>query len=325
MKMFGAILGVLVSFNVYAGGGTVGNGGVGIACHNSNGTISSLEILDFWEGRNLYNLKIKDNDDSYDKIMETELKKLGLITFGDKHQDVYLDIFNDRIQKKIVMLPDGVHLQLTKDINTVLLPPKNCEFVQIANYTNNGILYIDSSLWNLLNEKNKAGLLSHETLYWYLRGHEHFNNDQDSVRVRKTIAYLFAGNFLEKRFADLPLKNDTLKCYTRNYSLGHTSFYVYSNDKNELFIEYDVILSHHVIDRTYAKIDQFKSVHDFLKFEAIDINPKSLIDGGNFRISLENMEDKKDSSGRPLYTIYVEDLLNKKSISDNVLCQVVFD
>lgn len=86
-------------------------------------------------------------------------------------------------------------------------------------------VYFVGSVWNQLNNVNKAALLIHEALYRNLRG----MGETTSDRARKTIAYLFSGMKFEWVLEGLSQKY--LFCWT-NDAAASFRFAVYPRGGN---------------------------------------------------------------------------------------------
>ncbi len=229
-------------FSPAVAGGVGDGGGQGIVCRNDDGTVASAQLLDLAEAENffLFNLKKQPKDRPYLEIareyaaildnaipanMPTSTKTS---TSGNAPAKISYDISvgvllskflkNQRIKELVDLIDvtkslipgNSFKIPAVQDSNPKILPSaKNCSLEQIAVYRDgtNQVHFV-GSVWNELNNVNKAALLIHESLYRVLRE----MNDTTSDRTRKMVAYLFGGLKFEWILDGLPL--EYLFCWT---------------------------------------------------------------------------------------------------------------
>lgn len=87
-------------------------------------------------------------------------------------------------------------LEKINDVDNLIRPlPSSCkgnwDYVQFANFTNNGELLIRKDFWedSTLHQLSKVGLLFHEAIYFWLR---ETKQDPSSVRTRKIVGVLLS-------------------------------------------------------------------------------------------------------------------------------------
>jgi hypothetical protein len=206
------ILAQLYSAIAYAGGlkeanGAIsGGGGKSVVCRDSAGAITSVELLDIWEAKTLYeNLPVTVSGDlSHDvDLALTRLKNTyrfdGTGSLGDDKQYVGQDFVLALLRQKAsnfltpkdnVLRLRGVSLSLTDD-SYELARPSGCEIQQVVNYQMSGRILINQDLYDHLDAINKAALIAHEAMYATLRN---FADESNSIRTRRAIGFVFAGN-----------------------------------------------------------------------------------------------------------------------------------
>jgi hypothetical protein len=182
---------ITVASTTFAVPTTVGNGGTGIACYDSNGKLASVRLLDLWEAEILDGVTPGISISNYRTQVRAQAKILAKLL----HSDPYYSELTEETLGKIQLLRPGARLQLTGDVNTVLAPSLGCEYVQIANHTNTGRLFVVGDFWDRLDEMNRAALITHETLYLFMRIWDERNSD----RIRRTVALLFSGYPLKEK------------------------------------------------------------------------------------------------------------------------------
>lgn len=255
MKMISSlILLMMIPGMAMANAKVVGNGGVVVACRGVSGEIEKVELYDLYEGRALLNVTPVETGADYVDAARTKIKTFNSLMFDLDFGGVVLDNL-DYIVKNLSMLPPGVGLKLTEDMASILIP-KKCEFAQLINYRNDGKIYVDSDLWNLMTDTGKAAALLHETIYYYLR----LRTEKDSSRVRKAVAYLFANVPMEKVLSD---KND-FRCESER---GETIFNVVVKD-GVTKGEFERLNGQYMISRSEVTFEQEDGIQ-FLKIQSM--------------------------------------------------------
>ncbi|MFZ3230949.1 MAG: hypothetical protein WA160_12145 [Pseudobdellovibrio sp.] len=298
MKLLNTILILVSIFSAKAlAVRNVGNGGVGVLCENSTSQ-QQLELFDIFEGKSLLGLFPIPTSESHIDIANRNILKFANL-FNDKQISDVLQKKLSEIIQNLKILPIGVGLELTDDVDN-FIKPKNCKIVQIINFRNDGQVYADSDFWNLLDSTNKAAALVHETIYWYLRqtstevdqktGHV-VVNEVDSARVRKIVSYLFSnqplqslgterGNALENR----------IKC--SNYddimakSIGTTEF-ILLTEQGQIKARFIKLSGKLIVSRTEATFEKEEGLQELPLNSLID--KEISIDFGGYT-TLEEMK-----------------------------------
>ena len=158
-----------------------GNGGVSVVCRNKKGNIKSAELLDIYEGREIYGKKY--NPEYHFEIEWALRGKLA------KYPQFFGQIkYQQRLLPKAIFVPLGNDIILTNDAFP-LIKKKGCEFEQLANYTDDGELLISQEIYEELDLFNRAALFIHESIYALRRK---FAGDLNSQISRKLVANLLA-------------------------------------------------------------------------------------------------------------------------------------
>ncbi len=238
------------------GGGLDGGGGRSVVCRNKKGKIKSAELFDFYEGRVQHKVKPVISKDSFESQVETMIQRIGKGREPQFTENLRLYAnFIIGLIKSNQMLPDGTGLIPVEDSKHEILPPKNCEYEQLANYTSQNQVLINREIWKKLNNTNKAGLVVHEALYKVFR----FYGATNSKRVRKVVAFTFSG--IEtyppvfQTFSEKPLKCHTLLNENGSPFPG-TSFYAYNTPDGDLHFQFDYIDGGLMLSKTIIGIDK---------------------------------------------------------------------
>jgi hypothetical protein len=151
-----------------------GNGGNVVVCRDGEGVIESVELLDYYEGRELSSkLHPALGPNSLTQIEKARyaLQRLRRLdgARADGYQASAEKFFAEAAFVKNQILPD------TKDYGYVPLPA-NCKIEQIAvqhTVVDGKRYHINQDLWNLLTADHQAGLILHEVIYHDALGQGH--------------------------------------------------------------------------------------------------------------------------------------------------------
>ncbi|MGK5087278.1 hypothetical protein WDW86_06945 [Bdellovibrionota bacterium FG-2] len=187
----GALAGVLLfhsmlfaqDIEMLAAGTEVGNGGDGLVCFDEHGNISSVELLDFYEGRAYRGInremgssrlsfaqKVQYVLDRLRRVDPARAEKLGagIVSFLGVESRFLAGV-------NLVDIPDSGHLFF----------PNGCRVVQVAiqhepDIQGDARYVINKDLWDKMDDENRIGLALHELLYREALKYDHTN----SIRVR---------------------------------------------------------------------------------------------------------------------------------------------
>ena len=179
----------IVSFSP-AFAGESGGGGKAVVCRNVDSSIRSVELLDLYEGRVVYQLPYSESTEDWAKQARRIFKDAG-ISMASTSPNGLGDWLENTIAH-LNILPEGTGLTPVNDSFEVVVPD-DCAIEQLANYQNDRLILINGKLWKLLTDTQKAALIAHESVYRYLRE----AGEKDSRRARHFTAHIFSGNHIE--------------------------------------------------------------------------------------------------------------------------------
>jgi len=173
-----------------------GGGGKGVICHQNDK--SQLEVLDIYEAKTLYNLKLSafKKDPYFSKdlgLFVSSLYYKHFLKSGELSEGLSKKRIESFNSKKVQPLLNSIKYtepdQKLNQTNDALEPllGQNCETVQLAVYYDESILLIDKKLWEELDFLNKAALILHELVYFQAR----IFGEVNSVKTRKVVGHLF--------------------------------------------------------------------------------------------------------------------------------------
>lgn len=242
-------------------GGTTGGGGIGVLCDQSQ---PKLKILDFYESENVNKLlPLPPQGDLTDELREASKRKDAInydpaspgYSFDyQKQAESELGFYFKYVLK---FLPEGQHLSLSQDATKPMLPPE-CRFVQIALAVDqDNKVYVDSGYWNMLDARNQAGLILHETMYHARR---HISTEPTSDSTRKFVGQLFSMNQPTPRYYDYS-SGPRFYCQSTEQTFK-VSFTAYQSEiENSFILNFDFlgnvdggVLSYRTIAKTGSNI-----------------------------------------------------------------------
>lgn len=180
-----SILILLLTFDCRAGV-KEGGGGNAMVCRAADQSIVSAQILDLFEARVLYGLATPAANPT-PAITQAQAMISRLVELN-KFATLQLQGIFDHVSKNARMLPTEITLNPIDDSFSPITQ-KGCAIEQLAAYMPDGNLYINSDIWQTLDETNRAALYVHESVYKMMRD----RGATDSVRSRKLVGYLFSG------------------------------------------------------------------------------------------------------------------------------------
>lgn len=212
-----------------SGGVINGGGGKGVRCTKDGK--QTIEVLDLYEAKTLYNLSLINFGSSEDEAKEKLAQVLArhfwnpytieMSQYVKALKQSYIQEFLNNIR----FIDSNKHLKLTNDSYEPTLE-NGCEPVQIAMYYDESVLLIDKTLWTQMDWTNKMGLLAHEALYFLARQ----SGTTNSMSTRKLVGMLFSDKGVKPISDGVP--NDRKKFLdcrlnSAGFSKGH--FFLYRN------------------------------------------------------------------------------------------------
>ena len=177
----------------------VGNGGGGWVCREGeykSGQIRWAELVDLFEAKSEFGISIAQ----YPGSMRDIVDQVALRLFkADK--DLYEDLLAS-FDKVAYLEPNPPQTTYTEDELRVvddslyrLIPSaKKClggtiRYEQIVNYKDDGLVLVQSEVFNSLTESSKAALVFHEVIYLYRR---QVSGDPNSTITRRMVGLIFS-------------------------------------------------------------------------------------------------------------------------------------
>lgn len=204
MKIILVIL-LMWTFISNAGPKVIGNGGDGVVCRDSSGKITSVEILDYFEGRNLYQYTPVFNKSlSVENIVFQILQRLKERDL--KFYELLIDGLKDFNSEARFL--SNIRLEDTND-SKHLFSQKGCKVEQLAiqyepQLQEKPQFLIDKDLWDIMPALSKVGLILHEILYRQYILNQVTDEEVDSRMVRRFNALLAADEI--KNLSDIEYK-----------------------------------------------------------------------------------------------------------------------
>jgi hypothetical protein len=209
---------LIQSWNLYAKGGVDGGGGNGVVCRDQAGAITSVRMLDLYEGEILHSLQFSDNFTD----IESALKELAI-----KMKQPFLEYSFLAAYRSFKFLPKGVRLEPIDDSGHIFIP-RDCKIEQLANYYNPSSIYVVSDFFEKMSLTDQVALVVHEALY----ANERAMGVDNSRYARRVTAYALADNFdFEDPQAGAPTKKGLL-CYTPTAQSGNNRLGNYVMNEN---------------------------------------------------------------------------------------------
>lgn len=255
MKFFFFLLSTLLTSYSFAGGVTVGNGGNSVICKDSLAQVTKAEIFDLYEGRVLKGLSFKESSTPYlDQARGIALNLSRVMNLLPDNEGGPVNLLEENI-KHLVFLPSGTGLKPVPDGAEFILP-KGCELTQTANFHDFEHIYVDSDIWSILSETQKAALLIHETVYEFLRdtGPKGSAVEVNSIRARRAVALLFAGvQFINTKNFESSSGQNPVRCSTDEAleaDRPSSFFYIYPQQDGRVTFQFLQFRDRQVITRT---------------------------------------------------------------------------
>ncbi|OFZ49066.1 MAG: hypothetical protein A2381_15820 [Bdellovibrionales bacterium RIFOXYB1_FULL_37_110] len=168
-------------------GHDTGNGGDGLICKNLDGTIKSIELLDYYEAtvRDLIPINLGP-DNQYQSMLSYVIKRLEQLS------PQRAKIYQEQLSAFLIetkFLNDTIFLDIPDSAHDFI--PAGCSIEQLAIQRKKLLKYdkkyfINNDYWPHLPPRDQAGLLLHEVIYTEALNYGH----QNSKLVRKFNGYL---------------------------------------------------------------------------------------------------------------------------------------
>jgi hypothetical protein len=203
------------SLSAFAGPNDSG-GGKAVVCKHWYGTVKSVELLDLWEARELYDRNIVHSSASIGtqiKEAAARLKNVIVYPYVQTHRDSSGVVIGslrggDALESELVQgaftiagvpleVGTGLEVKRKHRINFTLTPdsfedalPDKCEIKQVVQYKDSGpVAFVNQDLVDRMDITNQVALALHEALYAEMRK----LGEKTSIRVRRAIGYVMSG------------------------------------------------------------------------------------------------------------------------------------
>ncbi len=216
MKTIFVLMMLIITSSVFAG--ERGNGGDLVVCRNPDGTIISAELLDYYEGRVMRRLPVKEYPElSDEEFIDMMAKKIN--EMEDYYNPFWITGAKDLLRNIHLYLQTGQSdseeiLFTEEDLTDIpdsgeLVIKKGCNIEQVAiwlkkTYPEDPIFILKANLLAHLSQRDLRGLVLHEILYMLLsqRNAERKCDMNDSVPVRYYHQKLLSRPITEFSFID---------------------------------------------------------------------------------------------------------------------------
>lgn len=201
---------LLLAATSQAGVSTSG-GGFAVVCRNQQSEITSAEVLDLFEAREVYRLTLMASTgdmktDYYNSAkntytLQTDAKEAEeILEYTEQHEYTNLYVSLQNFMDRVLWLSSALELPKAEDLGQTqahLYMKPGCQIEQIAYMEDNPAkTYIRKEIWDRLDSLNQAALVQHEL---------HYHGDRvylvvpetSSEHIRRNIAVIFASNFIE--------------------------------------------------------------------------------------------------------------------------------
>lgn len=182
-----------------AGGGDSGGGSV-VVCRNSEGEIESVQLLDLFEGKIRHHHKHPSLNLDHTEILERLIPRLSFAHFetGDSHWSFPEELREELYELKLKseFLPHGVTLNQPTDLGSsyAIVVPDGCR-VEAAGFREaDGTFVIASTLYEPMDEVNKAAFWLHEAVYSIYSRTNSLDSSEGTWPIRKLVSTVFAQN-----------------------------------------------------------------------------------------------------------------------------------
>ncbi len=225
---------VALFFALPAHAGIETHGGVAVACHDANGSVTHAELFDLWEGQQPWpkghGLKITTSNDSVEKQTEVAWEKLNRIN----------PYFADQVWTALSKVErDSTYLQQianTDDVDEMSRPDHPACFIeQLGVYEIDGdrrTLLVNRPLFDALRSPtDEAAFFLHEAIYMVFRDsyrlHDYFDArtngkvttlGRTSRPTRQVVATLFSETELEPIETAIP--SDAINCKSESFNFA---------------------------------------------------------------------------------------------------------
>jgi hypothetical protein len=173
----------------HAAGPVSSGGGRAVVCRDAAG-VETAVLLDIYEGSAAFgDAAYEPNDQDvagYLELAQARLEKTGYSLLVPDLPSVKAAI--GLVQAKFRILPEGTELGEVDDSYHFIVP-QNCRVLQAALFVDRETIVASRHIWELLSNRDRAGLILHEAIYWLDR---QLTLEQNSQRSRRVVSQALA-------------------------------------------------------------------------------------------------------------------------------------
>lgn len=206
-------------------------GGKGVVCRTKNGAVESVELLDLWEARELYERKIVYSNEAIEQQIDEGIERLKnvivypyyrgfangktvsgaeALAYSLRETAIPINSKNWGTVKRL----RGIRLTQTPDSYEDAIPDQ-CQIEQLIQYKDVGMgggssqAFMNQDLVDRMDLTNQAALALHEALYAELRKF----GEKTSIRTRRAVGYVMSGQSFKS--LDSFLKETHITCESK--------------------------------------------------------------------------------------------------------------
>lgn len=191
-----SLLSSMINTNMARAGVKIGNGGGAWVCRELSGSIRWSKLVDLFEATDEFDLSLKQYPGSTKEVVDQIQNRLAQSDrdLSNAIAPVLHDL--DYLKSNPPSLTYTTHLLQTIDDSLYRIKPSPADCVagtvayeQVVNYKNDGLILVDSEIFNSFDSNVQAALILHEAIYKYRRDVAH---DTDSVATRRMVGLIFS-------------------------------------------------------------------------------------------------------------------------------------
>lgn len=193
MRSIFLVLTTLISLNTFAGSDGVGAGGGGtsVVCRDQDKNIRSAELLDLYEAQRVHGLKLINSTGDLRRDFELAVARTYALQ-GSPEMINEIDVQENLNKFFDLVIFKTEPLKLLPDVGAVPELPSGCQLEQLAYFHDSPVmsLEVNKEIWDALDTRSRAALLSHEMLYVYERSLQ----EPTSESTREMVARIYSQN-----------------------------------------------------------------------------------------------------------------------------------
>lgn len=201
---------------------------VGVVCNSAQGAIESVELLDLYEGREVYGFTIEEQESLEEAL--SEVREKWNVVFKDVKGITTPSAQLDEALASMTLADSEVKWE-TVESQPLITIAQGCFLERIAHRPDSSTLQLNKKLWTAMNDTQRAAVLVHEALL----AHDNSLKTSDEQRIRKIVALLFSTQPLNSLTDGIP--DDANECTAFNVKDSANvafHFFKFQNPKNDI-------------------------------------------------------------------------------------------